>query len=305
MSNITVRTTHWHQDRAELADIRRQVFVEEQCVDEQLEWDNQDENAEHFIAYRDGIAIGCARLIDHKKIGRMAVLQSERSNGIGTKILDHIKRHASQKRYTRLELDAQCHAFLFYYNNGFTAYSEPFDDAGIPHIKMEHRVFAEEQQDFRYVLNQDDAMYRGSELLDCEGFLDMALCQTRRSIIISVKDLNHPITRHPMLISHIKRMAKLNRHFNVCLLLNMYHPSYNEHPLFRLQDRLPSFIDIRVAGEAIPTKWIFDGCAWYDYETNNCRVVYGDRPRCSQLLERYKRWWQSASAPLDARRLSI
>lgn len=305
MSKITVRTTQWRHDRAELAEIRRKVFIDEQGVDESLEWDNKDEDAEHFIAYRDGIAIGCARLIDHKKIGRMAVLESERGNGFGTEILDHIKRHASQKRYTLLELDAQCHAFLFYQNNGFTASSTPFDDAGIPHIKMEHRVFSEYQNDQSYIFNQDGAMYRGGELLECEGYLDIALSQTRHSIIISVKDLNHPITRHPLLLSHIKRMAKQNRHFKVCLLLNMYHASYNEHPIFRLQDRLPSYIDIRIAGEAIPTKWIFDGCAWFDYETNNCRVVYGDRPRCSQLLERYKRWWHSASAPLDARRLSI
>jgi len=305
MTQYKVKTTNWRQERAELHEIRRKVFIEEQGVSEALEWDNKDEGAEHFIVYEQGTPIACARMLDQCKIGRMAVLPAYRNQGIGSQILDHIKRHASQKRYTKLELDAQCHAFQFYRNNEFTACSTPFDDANMPHIKMEHRVFAQQQSSDTFVLGKDDELHHGKQLIEALGYLELLLSQTNRSIIITANDLNHPVTRHPYLIQKCVQLAKQNRHFKLCLLISSYHPSFNEHPIFKLQDRLPSYIDIRVANDTIPTKWIFDGKAWFDYEAGNSRVCFGDRPRCTQLMERYQRWWQSAKEPIGARRLSI
>jgi predicted GNAT family N-acyltransferase len=107
MNQIKVIGAKWDKDRVALKDIRRQVFIQEQNVPEELEWDDDDLTCEHFIAFVGNDAVGCARLIGHKKIGRMAVLKPFRALGIGKIIIYHIKIHASQKRYTRLELSSQ------------------------------------------------------------------------------------------------------------------------------------------------------------------------------------------------------
>ncbi len=95
MQGITVKNVTWSKDRVDLKNIRRQAFVLEQKVDQNLEWDGKDESAEHYLAYIDGQTVGCARLLDHKKIGRMAALKAYRGKGVGNEVTDHIKRHAS------------------------------------------------------------------------------------------------------------------------------------------------------------------------------------------------------------------
>jgi Predicted acyltransferase len=72
-----------------LSAIRTAVFIEEQGIDPADEWDPQDATAQHFIAERDGEVVGCARVLEHRKIGRMAVLASVRRHNVGSKLLRH------------------------------------------------------------------------------------------------------------------------------------------------------------------------------------------------------------------------
>ena len=63
MSEITVRVADWHKDNAELRRIRDTVFVAEQSVPPELEWDAEDADAVHFLVEEGDYAVGTARIV--------------------------------------------------------------------------------------------------------------------------------------------------------------------------------------------------------------------------------------------------
>ena len=141
---ISIREVAWEQFQEELIDIRTTVFVHEQNVPHELEIDGLDATAIHFLAETsDGRAIGTARLLDTGQIGRMAVLKSYRSQGIGRELLQHAVAKAIELNYEEIFLHAQTHALDFYSRNGFVAYGPQFDDAGIPHRAMRRESVTE------------------------------------------------------------------------------------------------------------------------------------------------------------------
>ena len=125
-----------HADVAAIP-IREAVFIKEQNVPEVDEWDNDDEHALHLIASLDGNAIGTARLTPKGTIGRMAVLKSFRSQGVGSAMLDRLIEVAKQSKFERVTLNAQRSAEGFYDKHGFIAQGNEFMDAGISHIAMQ------------------------------------------------------------------------------------------------------------------------------------------------------------------------
>jgi predicted GNAT family N-acyltransferase len=127
--------------RERLRAVREAVFVDEQGVEQDLEWDGQDEDAEHFLALNEGgIAIGCARLLPSGQIGRMAVLADHRGQGIGRQLLDAAVTHAKERGFSEAFLHAQTHATEFYQQAGFEPRGPEFEEAGIPHIEMHLRL---------------------------------------------------------------------------------------------------------------------------------------------------------------------
>jgi len=305
MHDIKVIGASWKKERGALRQIREQVFILEQGVPQNLEWDGLDEEAEHFIAYAGGEAVGCARLIQHKKIGRMAVLKAHRNQDIGRKIIDHIKRYASQKRYTLLQLSAQCHAFEFYRRCGFNACSTPYEDADIPHIDMECRVFSQSTEPSQYSLARDSTLYTGKTTMEAKGYLDILLSQCGNKILLCYDDLSHPLSKDYGLISKIKFLIKNNRHFRVQVLVAQYHPSNNDHALFKLMTKLPSFIEIRLNQEVTSNLWLIDNTAWFTADNASSRACYAARGEVRTETEKFNRWWQNARAIQSARRLSI
>ncbi len=120
--------------------LRRRVFIEEQRVPEEIELDADDADALHALALEDGRPVGCGRMLargDYVKIGRMAVMAERRGAGIGRRVLQFLVERARQQGYRRAVLDAQVHAERFYLKQGFTPVGEVFEEAGIPHRRME------------------------------------------------------------------------------------------------------------------------------------------------------------------------
>lgn len=111
------------------------MFVDEQGVAPEDEWDATDAQCEHLLAFRDAKPVGCARIVSGKKIGRMAVLKDVRRHNVGSKLLRHAIT-AIQARQETPELGAQIQAMGFYANHGFLPEGPVFDDAGIPHRRM-------------------------------------------------------------------------------------------------------------------------------------------------------------------------
>lgn len=125
------------QDREDSAFVRRAVFIDEQRVPEELEWDGLDEDAFHVLARDEaGHPIGCARMLADGHIGRMAVLERCRGSGIGTAVLRRMLKEARRQGLRSVYLDAQVHAIGFYERLGFEARGDAFMDAGIPHRRM-------------------------------------------------------------------------------------------------------------------------------------------------------------------------
>lgn len=123
--------------------IRRRVFIEEQHVPEEIEMDSDDAQAFHALAILDGKPVGCGRYVahgDYVKIGRMAVLQELRAQGIGRRILEFLMSTARERGYRRAILHAQLSAEGFYLKNRYTPVGDVFEEAGIPHRKMERAL---------------------------------------------------------------------------------------------------------------------------------------------------------------------
>jgi predicted GNAT family N-acyltransferase len=139
-NNLKVEIVKWIDGYAPLSMIREKVFIEEQKVMSQLEWDGKDEEAIHFLAYQDEKAIGCARAFvieNHMQLGRMAVLKEYRNKGIGSFLIEKAITTAKLNQLSKISISAQCHAIDFYKKFGFEVKSEIYLDAGISHQDME------------------------------------------------------------------------------------------------------------------------------------------------------------------------
>ena len=135
---FSVRQACWQKDRAALQRIREIVFVQEQKVPRDLEWDDRDSAAHHFLAEDENHnPIGTARLLNDGQIGRMAVLKSWRSSGVGSALLAAVLNQVSNSVCPKPFLKAQTRAVPFYERHGFQTRGDVFQEAGIPHLRME------------------------------------------------------------------------------------------------------------------------------------------------------------------------
>jgi predicted GNAT family N-acyltransferase len=132
-------TGSWAQLAEDARPIRYEVFVLEQQVPLELEWDEMDESSLHIVAYdKNRQAIGTARLLPDGHIGRMAVRQPLRGKGVGSVLLQTLVSVAQQRGDAAVLLHAQLHAEDFYRRHGFVRDGEEFVEAGIMHICMRH-----------------------------------------------------------------------------------------------------------------------------------------------------------------------
>lgn len=137
MDDFRILISDWCSDRQRLSQIRRVVFIEEQGVPEELEWDDDDAGAIHLLAVdADDAPIGCARLLPDGHIGRMAVLQSWRGKGVGSALLQRALDVARAQGHAIVRLSAQTHAAGFYERHGFIVEGDEYLEAGIPHLAM-------------------------------------------------------------------------------------------------------------------------------------------------------------------------
>jgi len=119
--------------------IRVRVFVREQGVPREIELDSEDRRAIHYLAFIGDMAVGTTRVLIQRgeaKIGRMAVLKSYRSRGIGRALLRRAVSLARKNDVKAIFLHAQVPVIGFYKKMGFRCVGRTFTEAGIPHRKM-------------------------------------------------------------------------------------------------------------------------------------------------------------------------
>ncbi|MFK0089950.1 GNAT family N-acetyltransferase [Pseudomonas sp. NPDC090755] len=136
MNKIRVRLADWHKDNADIRRIREAVFIAEQSVPPELEWDADDNDAVHFLALEGDYPIGTARLLPDGQIGRVSVLKDWRGLKVGDALMQAVIDEAQHRDLKQQMLSAQVHATPFYERLGFKVVSEEFLEAGIPHVDM-------------------------------------------------------------------------------------------------------------------------------------------------------------------------
>jgi predicted GNAT family N-acyltransferase len=137
----SVRRADWDRERAALRGLRHAVFIVEQRVPEEEEWDDLDATCLHALAQDEaGSPVGTGRLTPDGKIGRMAVLKEWRGVGVGSAVLAFLVENARRRGHKECRLNAQSHALDFYRQHGFEAYDAEFMEAGIPHRRMKRNL---------------------------------------------------------------------------------------------------------------------------------------------------------------------
>ncbi len=134
---MNIEITSFTESENDIRSLRDTVFVQEQGVPRELEWDGEDSLCIHVLARNDSnIPIGTGRMRAGGKIGRLAVLANWRGQGIGGELLEALVRKAYECKLKSVYLHAQTHAVSFYEKCGFRKEGAEFFEAGIQHIKM-------------------------------------------------------------------------------------------------------------------------------------------------------------------------
>ena len=138
-NKLKIEIVKWIDEYELLTMIREKVFIEEQKVTSQLEWDGMDKDAIHFLAFKDKKAVGCARAFviqNRMQLGRMAVLREYRGKRIGSALIEIAMTLAKLNHLSGIYISAQCHAINFYKKFGFEVTSDIYLDVEIPHRDM-------------------------------------------------------------------------------------------------------------------------------------------------------------------------
>lgn len=139
---MTIATSDLERDDAFF--VRRKVFVDEQGVPLNLELDELDKTADHFVVYTEETPIGAGRIRESNagigKVERVCVLPEYRGMQLGKLVMKALEDHAAMKGFEKVVLNAQSYATPFYEKIGYVITSPEFMDADIPHRAMEKRI---------------------------------------------------------------------------------------------------------------------------------------------------------------------
>jgi predicted GNAT family N-acyltransferase len=314
-----VEPANWMQDAEALRQLRETVFVLEQEVSREDEWDELDPDCLHVIAREtDGLRpIGTGRLTLQGKIGRMAVLAPWRGQGVGSAMLRALIDLARERKMTRVSMHAQLSALEFYTRHGFVASGEVFIEANIEHRRMHLDLPLSEPIARSSDVEAPDE--RISRLLTCDSLvgvreLTLAILErARHEVMIYSRDLEAPVYEHEAIVEQCRRVALSGRRARLRILIqDTARASADGHRLVTLAHRLPSVINIRQPTDddlQYPSAFILNDRGSYLYRNAGDRFEgEGDLynpPRQGELQRYFDAVWERALEPVALRRLSI
>ncbi|MDQ3205253.1 MAG: GNAT family N-acetyltransferase [Pseudomonadota bacterium] len=286
----------------QLRSVREPVFVEEQKVPLELEWDELDPHCHHVLARDgDGAAIGTGRLTPERKIGRMAVLAPWRGRGVGDALLTALMAQARRLGWREISLHAQVSAIAFYARHGFLSYGPRFEEAGIQHQSMKILLDA-----VNPVESHDAAL---AAILGVIG-------STRRSLLIYSRELDPGLLDTPEAMSAFRRLATGPHagqvHVQV-LLQDPAAPQRSLAPLIAFAQRMPSRFSFRAVEEpndrAYASAYIVDDTGSYFFRPLGNRYDGETRlaapARGRQLRAAFDPVWQRARPCTEYRALGL
>lgn len=319
---VRIRKYSWQLAPADIRNIRQTVFVEEQQVPPELEWDDTDEIADHYLAVLpDNTPVGVGRLFstleETAHIGRMAILPAHRGKGIGEVLLRHMMAEAAGQ-FTEVQLSAQQHAIRFYQQSGFHVCSDFYDDAGIPHVDM--RCLAPKLVSEAFGVRQNP-MLLGEDpdtwLFDHESamtdLMDSVAGQARQRIWLYDRLLDHDLYDRLRFRELISTLARHHRLSEVRLLIHDDKPVVKRrHQIVELMRRLPSRIELRLINEDYPVEdqpfLLVDreGVVFrHDFYKPEGFAKFSDNGRVRLLAESFQRMWDAGKRSLELRELPL
>lgn len=304
-------------DSDDLHAVRNAVFVAEQNIPHEVEWDELDRHSVHLIA-RDNRhnPIGTGRLTPDRKIGRMAVLKAWRNQGVGQSLMSALLYEAQKRGWPEVSLNAQVSAVGFYEQFGFAKEGEMFIEAGIPHQAMRLKL-QPLAAPTRPPLQTGRLSVPAAEFDSFEAAFSATLkiiTEARRELGIYTPNLEYPLYGHPDITAALKQFAIQNR--NSCarfIVQDTTNTRGQSHPLLELSQKLPSSFQFRTPTEPedlqYASAYIFNDRDGYLFR------LFGDRytgvwspalpSRNRQLAEEFERLWQRSQPCTDFRRLTI
>ncbi|HEY2396719.1 MAG TPA: GNAT family N-acetyltransferase [Rudaea sp.] len=316
-NDFTVTIADWSNDddRDACKAVREQVFMIEQQVPREDEWDEFDERSRHVLA-RDaqGNPIGTGRLTADAMIGRMAVLPEWRGKQVGAIMLDALVEQGRALACPAIELHAQVQAAPFYEQFGFAAYGDEFVECAMRHVHMRldlvprappQRTAPPPRPEVRSVAvdSREQALEETLALIGA----------ARRDLYIYSRDLDPQLLDTEVVLDALKRLA-IGGHASVRILVqDPQQPLRRGHRLVALARRLSSVFALRTPVQdsdlQYPSAFLLNDSGGFYFRTLGNRfegeAVNYAPGRHAQLLEFFKQVWERSESSEELRLLEL
>lgn len=317
IADYRIEPADFQADRNDLRVVRNTVFVDEQRIPAEIEWDELDPRSVHLIA-RDNRhqPIGTGRLTPERKIGRMAVLSPWRGRGVGKSLLAALLNEAQKRGWPEVSLNAQVPVIGFYERFDFVKTGEIFMEAAIPHQAMRLELLPL-AADERRIAKAGRASVPAAEFATLETAISATLeiiAGARRSLGIFTPNLEYPLYGHPDVTAAFRQFAIRSRDGGARLIVqDAANLRGQPHPLLELAQKLPSSFQFRTPVEPedqqYASAYLFNDRGGYLFRLsgNRCAGVWSPSlpGRSRQLAEEFDRCWQRSQPCTEFRVLSI
>lgn len=315
-ADFTIEHASWDRDLADLREVREEVFVIEQQVSREEEWDELDVLSHHVLARdKDGIPIGTGRLTPERKIGRMAVRKPWRGKQVGAAILRTLVERARELGYTEVELHAQISAVGFYEVFGFESYGEEFVEANIRHRHMRLALtpLTAPERAAPPPLPQIQNYETGTRDEVIATMLTL-LQSAAHEIVICTRELDPGLLDHADVLAALQHIATQGRGARVRLLIHDTDRAMHDgNRLIALAQRLSSVFELRVPefeeDRHYTAAFVLNDRSGYLFRPNALRYEgQGSNyapGRHRQLLSHFEQVWERARFADELRQLNL
>ena len=317
-TDFTIATVDWNNEaeREACRAVREQVFIVEQNVPREDEWDDLDATSRHVLACDlVGNPIGTGRLTPERKIGRMAVLRDWRGRHVGEAILNCLIEQARALNYAAVEMHAQTHAVQFYEKFGFEKFGDEFEECAIKHFNMRRTVDplappdrpAPPPRPQLRTVSVDSREQALEETLRLIG-------EAKRELCIYTRALDPDLYESEAALEALKRVAISGRGANIRILVQDARAvAARGHRLLPLAQRLTSVFSLRTPVQdddlQYPSAFIINDARGYYFRVLGNRFE-GEAAnyapgRHAQLQEYFNQVWERSEISEDLRQLAL
>lgn len=307
---MEISVVSWNEAQLALRHIRQKVFVEEQGVPEDLEWDGNDTHAVHLLGKEGSRPIACARITEGGQLGRVAVLEGYRKNGWGKRILRTAEGYLIDQGKSKIYLSSQANSYFFYFNRGYRPSDGMFWDANIPHLKMQKILSRTDLASHIFLLGSDNETHHSKLPAASAVWFQLGSNQCRRSIDIELVNLTHPVFNNAFCLENLTAFLRQSNQTQIRILLNKEPPSLSEHPLLLCQQKLSSrfkirCIDVLKGKEPQENAILFDTKGYLRFSNQTSDCYFNNPLAVRRHKQHFELLWENAKDLIEGRKLFI